>query len=66
MAKETLVPMSQAEMELTVEALKIWRQALVAQGAIEFFSKGQSTLLSDIRVDVESLTEKIDDLLRGR
>lgn len=64
--KITKVPMTHDEMAMTVEALKLWRQALVAQGAIEFFSKGQKHLLSEVRIDVEALTEKIDTLWRGK
>lgn len=64
--KTTKVPLTHNEMVIVLEALKVWRQALVAQGAIEFFSKEQKDLLSDILVDVTELTEKIDHCWRGK
>ena len=64
--KKMLVPMSQSEMALAVEALRLWRQALVSQGAIEFFSKEQKNLLAEIRLDVETLADKIDRLWSGK
>jgi hypothetical protein len=60
------IPMTDDEMALAIEALKVWHRAIVAQGAIEFFSKEQKNLLADIRVDIETLTDKIDGLFRGK
>lgn len=64
--KATKVPMTHDEMALAIEALKVWRQAIVSQGAIEYFSKEQKSLLAELRVDVESLTDKIDRLFSGK
>ena len=64
--KVTKVPMTDYEMAMVVEALKIWRQIAVSSGAIEFFSKEQKNLLADIRVDIETLTEKVDHIWRGK
>lgn len=65
--KITQVPMTNYEMAVAVEALKVFRQMIVASGAVEFFSKKeQRDLLADVRVDVEQLTEKIDRIWRGK
>jgi hypothetical protein len=67
MTKKTFkVPLTHEEMAMVVESLRLWRQALVSQGAIEFFSKEQKNLLADIRVDVETLTTKLDELWSGK
>ena len=64
--KKMMVPMTQAEMALAIEALRVWRQAIVSQGAIEFFSKEQKNLLAELRLDVETLADKIDRLFSGK
>lgn len=66
MSKTVNVPMTSNEIMLAIEALKLWRQAIVSQGAAEFFTKEQKNLLAEIRVDIEELTDKIDLIWRGK
>lgn len=60
------VPLTHDEMATVIEALKLCRQTIVSVGAIEFFTKEQKNLLQDIRVDVETLTDKIDRIFNGK
>lgn len=64
--KRTKVLLTDGEMAMTIEALKLFRQAVVANSAVEFFSKEQKSLLADIRVDIETLTDKLDTAWRGK
>jgi hypothetical protein len=66
MTRKIKVPLTHDELAMAIEALKVWRQAIVSQSAIEFFSKEQKDLLQDIRVDIETLTNKLDRLWRGK
>lgn len=64
--RRTKVLLADGEMAMTIEALKLFRQAVVANSAVEFFSKEQKSLLADIRVDIETLTDKLDTAWRGK
>jgi hypothetical protein len=49
------------EIAVLIQALKIWRAGLVAQIEIGCVEKARKDLLSEIRVDVEALADKLQN-----
>jgi hypothetical protein len=63
MAKKK-VSLTDYEFAVLIQALKIWRVGLVAQIEVSF-EKARKDLLSEIRVDVETLEEKLQNTRQG-
>ena len=59
------VTLTDYELAVLIQALKIWRVGLVAQIEIGSVEKARKDLLSEIRLDVETLEEKLKNIRQG-
>jgi hypothetical protein len=64
MAAKKKVTLTDYELAVAIQALKVWRVGLVAQIEVSF-EKARKDLLSEIRVDVEALADKLQNTRQG-
>jgi hypothetical protein len=59
------VTLTDYEFAVLIQALKVWRASLVAELEIVLIEKSRKDLLSDIRLDVEEIEEKLQRIRQG-